>query len=133
MTILGLYKTVGSEERLIDYGVISKLAVYRESGYDVKLIKGIRPALYKHAKAEFVALWNTLGHYHQRRLADIPVDDENNIYEKLDLLKAEMVAITRRRNSMTLTRRPKRVSIWSAIKREAQNLFTLPNQEVCYA
>lgn len=129
MTILGLYKN----DKLMDYGVVNRWEEYEYAGYDVRIIKGKRPALYRHAKAEFNALWKKLGIYQQKRLADIPVDDEMTIYEKLAMLKAELATIEaqRRKRNFTYVRRIKKESLWSRIKSEVTNLFTL--QEVCYA
>jgi hypothetical protein len=130
---LGLYKIVGNEERLVDYGVFSKHEEYEKQGYMVRAEEGKRPALYKNVKARFDALWDTLSPYQQNRLCDMPVDDETTIYEKFDMLQAEVVNISRLRviTNVHRMRRPKS-TLWGAIKRELTNLFTI-QQEVCYA
>jgi len=129
---LGLYKLVGNEERLVDYGLFSKIEDYEGQGYIVRRKEGQRPALYKNMKARFDALWNTLSPYQQNRLRDIPIDDESNIYEKFGLLQAEVAVISRRTITVVARTRPRKLDIWGTIKRELRNLFTI-QQEVCYA
>lgn len=126
MTTLGLYK----DNKLVDYGVINQWEMYEYAGYEVRILKGNRPALYRHAKAEFDALWNTLSLYQQRKLADVPRDDEMDIYEKLTFLKVE-IATAKRRKIQVYPRRQK-MSFWTTLKNEVRNLFTI-QPEVAYA
>jgi len=131
-----LYRTIRGERRLVDYGVVSKCDYYKKQGFEVE---GARPedrqALYHVVKAEFDKLWYTLPAEEKRRLADIPMDWEMSIEEKVDLLKAEIAY--RKKRSITVVHKPvqKRVSIVATLFGIAKDFFEsiTPQPEVCYA
>ena len=131
-----LYRTIRGERRLVDYGVVSKCDYYKKQGFEVE---GARPedrqALYHVVKREFDALWYTLPAEEKRRLADIPMDWEMTIEQKLAILKSEIA--TRCKRTITVVHVPARqkVSIFGTLYNMAKNFFEsiTPQPEVCYA
>lgn len=130
-----LYRTIRGERRLVDYGVVSKCQYYKAQGYEVE---GARAedtqALYHVVKAEFDKLWYMLPAEEKRRLADIPMDWEMTIEQKLGILKSEIA--TRKKRSITVVHVParKRVSLFARLKETATNFINslIPQMEVCY-
>jgi hypothetical protein len=131
-----LYRTIRGERRLVDYGVVSKCEYYKAQGYEVE---GTRPednqALYHVVKAEFDKLWYQLPAEEKRRLADIPMDWEMTIEQKLGILKSEIA--TRKKRSITVVHvpAPKKVSVFSSLFNAAKEFVNslIPQMEVCYA
>jgi hypothetical protein len=131
-----LYRTIRGERRLVDYGVVSKCEYYKAQGYEVE---GTRPednqALYHVVKAEFDKLWYQLPAEEKRRLADIPMDWEMTIEQKLGILKSEIA--TRKKRSITVVHvpAPKKVSVFSTLFNVAKEFVNslIPEMEVCYA
>lgn len=131
-----LYKTIRGERRLVDFGVVAKCQYYKAQGYEIEgAAHDDKQALYHVVKAEFDKLWYTLPAEEKRRLADIPMDWEMTIEQKLGILKSEIA--TRNKRSITVVHAPvrKRVSLFSTlfvIAKEAVNSL-IPQPEVCYA
>lgn len=136
-----LYKTIRGERRLVDYGVVNKCEFYKDQGYEVEgADPGDTQALYHVVKAEFDKLWYTLPAEEKRRLADIPMDWEMTIEQKLGILKSEIA--TRKKRSITVVHTPvrKRVSLFSTLfavakeaAKEVVNSLIPQPMEACYA
>ena len=126
--MLKLYKIVNGEIRLMDYGVESKREIYIKSGFmidDNNIFGTGHLPVYEHARKEFNLLWDTLGVAEKLRLADIPVEDEMSIYEKLDQLKAEIIVIKRREKTWY----PK-AGLKSSIGRTVRGFLTKISQSI---
>ena len=131
-----LYKTIRGERRLVDFGVVSKCEYYKAQGYEVE---GARPedtqALYHVVKAEFDKLWYTLPAEEKRRLADVPMDWEMTIEQKLAILKSEIATRCKRTINVVHVPAPKKRSLFSNLFNVAKEFVNslIPEMEVCYA
>ena len=131
-----LYKTLRNERRLVDFGVMTKINEYEAMGYEAVICEeDDNQALYHVKKAEFDALWYTMPAEEKRRLADIPMDWEMSIEEKVSIVKAEIAC--RKKRSITVVHKParKKVSIFGTLYGIAKDFFEsiTPQPEVCYA
>lgn len=131
-----LYKTIRGERRLVDFGVVSKCQDYEAQGYE---IVGARAddtqALYHVVKAEFDHLWYTLPAEEKRRLADIPMDWEMTIEQKLAILKSEIATRCKRTINVVHVPAPKKRSLFSNLFNVTKKFVNslIPEMEVCYA
>lgn len=126
-----LYKTVGLEKRLVDFGVLAQTQKYKDAGYVVELADDNdvqRP--YRVVAAEFKKLWYTLPAEEKRRLADLPTDTDMSIEGRLSSLKGE-IATRKKRTITVVPRRVSRPSLMSRVKGFFNSL--IPQMEVCYA
>ena len=108
-----LYKNVNGERRLVNFGVLSCAYIYVRQGYEVEWVgEGDTQKLWSVVKAEFDGLWSTLSHSEQVRLADIPMDDEMTIEQKLAFVKAEIASRPRR---VAPVYKARKASMWERI------------------
>lgn len=127
---LKLYKMVGLEKRLIDFGVVAQAHTYKEMGYVIELANADdtqRP--YRIVKEEFDKVWYTLPAAEKHRLSDLPNDTDMSIEGRLSSLKAEIATRCKRRITV-VPRRIRRPSMMSMVKDFFQSLIPM---EVCYA
>ena len=102
-----LYKSIKGQDRLVDFGTINQIHIYRQLGYKIKCADNTdNQRLYKVVRSEFDALWATVPEAHKIRLRDLNSHSysEETIEEKLVMLKAEITRIKRIKRTATYTR-----------------------------